>query len=262
MFFDADRCIYRKAQLEEVICQLRFPTILSIQSKEPVDFQEAIRGDYPKYLARQDSLPPKVSGRPGGFKIDEQPPTTNYQFLSADGRWKVNLTKDFVSLSTPAYTCWEDFAKRLDKILASFIETYKPAYFERVGLRFINAVSRKALDIEDRPFADLIQPGYIGLLGEDDIEERSFGGMMQNADMSIPGGCRMNLRSGLGMVQKNNVRDKEMRFILDIDIYMVGNIPINHSAASLNTVHINADRVFRGAITKTLHDAMEPDYNG
>lgn len=262
MFFDADRCIYRKSQLVEVICQLRFPTILSIGAREPVDFQEAVRMDFPQYSARKEVLPPKVSGRPGDMRIEEQPPVTNYQFISADGRWKVNLTKDFIALATPAYTCWEDFAKQLDKVLAIFIETYKPAYFERVGLRFVNAFSRNALDLEDCRFSDLIQPGYLGLLAEDDAEERSFIKAKQEVEMTLPGGCRLKLNAGPGMVKKNNVEDKEIKFIMDLDLFMMGNVPVNHSAASLNTVHLNADRVFRGAITKTLHDAMEPDYIG
>lgn len=262
MFLDTDRCLYRKSQLVEVICQLRFPTILSIGAKEPVDFQEAIRSDYPRYSSRKEILPPKVSGRPGDMRLEEQPAVTNYQFLSADGRWKVNLTKDFIALATPSYTCWEEFAKQLDKVLASFIEIYKPAFFERVGLRFLNAFSRKALDLEDLPFSELIQPGYLGLLAEEDAEERSFARVTQDVEMTIAGGCRLKMHAGPGMVKKNNIEDKEIKFILDNDIFMMGNIPVNHSAASLNTVHLNADRIFRGAITKTLHNAMEPELIG
>ena len=37
-----DRVIFQNNPLIEVILQFRFPTILSINSNEPVDFQEAI----------------------------------------------------------------------------------------------------------------------------------------------------------------------------------------------------------------------------
>ena len=50
---------YGRPQLREVICQLRFPAILSIGSHEPADFQEAIRQEFPRYALRQDRLPPK-----------------------------------------------------------------------------------------------------------------------------------------------------------------------------------------------------------
>ena len=43
MFSNEPRCIYRKNQLAEVICQLRFPEILKISAEAPVAFQEAIR---------------------------------------------------------------------------------------------------------------------------------------------------------------------------------------------------------------------------
>ena len=43
MFSHELRCIYKNNQIAEVICQLRFPEILSIAAKLPVDFQEAIR---------------------------------------------------------------------------------------------------------------------------------------------------------------------------------------------------------------------------
>ena len=40
MFSASERVLYGKRQLIEVICQLRFPTILSISAKEPAEFQE------------------------------------------------------------------------------------------------------------------------------------------------------------------------------------------------------------------------------
>lgn len=243
----------------DVVCQLRFPTILSIETKKPADFQEKIRASFPRYTSREEFLQPKVTGRPGAMKVKEQETVTNHQFLSTDGNWSVNLTRDFIALTTPNYTRWEDFAAKLDQVLAAFIEVYNPAFFERVGLRYINAFSRQALGIEDIPFNQLIQPAYLGLLGDDDINERSFARSTQDVEVTIPGGCRLKLHAGPGMVKKNNVEDKEVKFILDNDIFMMGNIPIAHAAAALNTVHIQADRIFRGAIMQRLHEAMEPE---
>ena len=128
LFSDRPRTHYEKTLAHEVICQLRFPTILSINNVEPADFQERIREDFPQYARKQDVLPPQiVNGKP-----EPQPPVTNYHFLSQDGRWKLNLTKDFIALSTLSYPGWEEFARMLDKPLAAFIQFYKPAYFQRV----------------------------------------------------------------------------------------------------------------------------------
>ncbi len=267
MFSDRERYLYRKRQLMEVICQLRFPTILSISAREPADFQEAIRGDFPQYKRLQEQPKPTVTGGPGGFRVQEGEKIINYQFLSADGRWKVNLTNCFISLATPAYTTWEDFASRLDLVLARFIPIYRPAYFERVGLRFINVFSRKALDLEGVPFRELFQPAYLGLLAEEDVREESFAMCSQDLDLGISGGCRVKLHAGPGMTQQNRmengqirvIKDSEMKFILDNDVFMPGKIPVAQCAPALQTVHLQADRLFAGAITDKLHEAMEPE---
>ena len=259
MFTDRERVIYGKNQLVEVICQLRFPTILSISAREPAAFQDRIRRDFPQYRRLLEQAPPKVSGGPGSLRVEEAEKIVNYQFLSADNLWRVNLTANFVALATTAYVRWETFAARLDKLLAEFIPVYEPAYFERVGLRFINVVSRKALDLEGTPFRELIQPAFLGLLAEDDVREESFARYGQDVEMQAAGGVRVKLHAGPGMVKKGNVQDPEVKFILDNDIFMVGKLPMNQCAPALQTIHLQADRLFNAAVTDRLRDAMEPE---
>lgn len=259
MFRSEDRCILRKNQLAEVICQFRFPQILIIGANPPAEFQEMIRDEYPQYHARKESPAPKVVGAPGNLRLEEQPATINYQFASQDGNWRVNLTDNFISLSCSRYTCWEEFAQKLDKPLAAFIRTYHPAYFTRVGLRYLNFISRKDLDLEGMPFSDLIEPAYLGILGEEDVAEASVSSCTVDAQMKLRGGCMLKVHAGPGMVKQKGIADNELRFIFDQDIYMNGNIPLNTSAGALNTLHGQAYPVFRGAIRDLLFNAMEPD---
>ena len=259
MFSQESRCIYGKNTLGEVICQLRFPEILTIGVNVPVDLQEAIRGEFPQYTARKEAPAPKLVGTPGHLQVENQPQIMNYQFSSADGVWRVNLTSKFISLACSRYTCWEDFAKKLDKPLAAFIKLYQPAYFERVGLRYLNFISRKDLDLEGTPFSELIAPCYLGPLGEGDVAEQSASRCSVDAEMAIRGGCRVKLHAGPGMVKRNGRQDNEVKFIFDQDLFMSGNIPVNISAGALQTLHAQAYPIFRGAITDVLHDAMEPN---
>ena len=260
MFSQEERCIYTNNQLMEVICQLRFPTILAVGAREPVDFQDAVRGIFPRYQQRQVQLPPKVTQIPGQApRVEPQKPVTNHQFITADGRYRINLTQDFISLTASPYTCWEDFARMMDKPLASFIKLYQPAYFERVGLRYLNAFSRKKLDLEGTPWRELLKPSYLGLLTAEDVPEQAFSCCTQDVEAAIPGGCRMKLHVGPGMVKRgNDDSDKEVKLIFDLDVSMNGNIPVNMAAASMQTVHTQAGSIFRDAITDVLHDAMEP----
>lgn len=258
MFSTEPRCIYKRSPLREVICQLRFPEILSIGEHIPADFQETIRQEFPQYAARKEVGAPRISGVPGAMRVEEAKPTVNYQFTSADGVWKVNLTTKFISLSCSRYTCWEDFAKMLDKPLASFIKLYQPAYFERLGLRYVNFISRRELSLEGVPFRELIDGCYLGVLALEDVSENSAARCSMDTEVAIQGGCRAKIHAGPGLVKNNGIPDPEVKFIFDQDLFMPGKLPVHLSAGALQTLHSQAYSIFRFAITDTLHDALEP----
>jgi len=259
MFSSEQRCRYGKNMLGEVICQLRFPEILTIGVNPPAQFQEAIRAEFPQFQRRQEVPAPRITGAPGHFSLENQPASVNYQFATPDGVWRVNLTTKFISLACSKYTCWEDFARMLDKPLAAFIRIYQPAYFERVGLRYLNFISRSQLGLENVPFSQLITPCYLGPLAQEDVREGSLSRCSVDAEMAIRGGCRVKLHAGPGLMKQNGQADKEVKFIFDQDLYMPGQLAVNLSAGALQTLHAQADSIFRGAITELLHEAMEPE---
>lgn len=254
LFADNDRYAYVRSPLIETICQLRFPTILSIGSTEPAQFQEAIRSDFPRYVARQEQQPPKlVNG-----KLEQVPPITNYNFISSDGRWKVNLTKDFIALSTLSYTRWEDFAQRLDKILALFIQIYQPAFFERIGLRYVNAFSRNRLGLEGELWDDLINAPFIGVLSEPDVDETKTSKCSLDVEVNLGEQRHMKLHAGPGLLGDGK-KDPEPKFILDGDFSVVDKeINVSRIAGDLDTLHDYAVRLFNAAVTQELRDAMGP----
>lgn len=258
MFSHDERCIYRAHQLADVICQLRFPEILSIGTTVPDKFQEAIRDEFPQYIKRQEMPAPKLAGTPGNLAVQKPEPVINHQFSSADGVWRVNMTSKFISLACTRYTCWEDFARKLDKPLAAFIQLYKPAYFERVGLRYVNFISRGDLGLPTTPFRELIEPCWLGPMADEYIQETACGKCSMDVEMAIRGGCRLKVHAGPGKVLRGGKPDSEVKFIFDQDLFMPGQVPVNLSAGALQTLHAQAWSIFRGAITDKLHDAMEP----
>ena len=256
LFFDRPRTHYEKTLAHEVICQLRFPTILSINNVEPADFQERIREDFPQYARKQDILPPQiVNGKP-----EPQPPVTNYHFLSQDGRWKLNLTKDFIALSTLHYPGWEEFARQLDKPLAAFIRLYKPAYFQRVGLRYVNIFSRARLGLEGARWAELFSPAYTAPMQEAELPEDRFLNCACDLTLKLDSSCQAKVHAGPGVVKRNAPgvpQDPEVKFIFDMDLSMTGNTPCTLAAGALETLHGHSTRLFEGAVTDRLRDAME-----
>ena len=221
LFAPYERFHYVRSPLVEVICQLRFPTILSIGANEPAAFQEAIRRDFPKYMTRQEQLPPKVVKNGTATALEPQKPITNYHFISEDGRWKINLT------------------------------------FERIGLRYVNAVSRKALGLEGRLWDDLIQDQYLGILNQPDVEETEITKCSLDVETPLVGGYKMKLHTGPGLVGGNQ-GDKEVKFILDGDFSAAGQLAADSVPAKLEDMHRFAVCLFRGAVTDELYQAMGP----
>ncbi len=249
--------VYEKQQLMETICQLRFPTILSIDAKEPADFQDLIRADFPRYACQMDSVP-----GPDGKKQQIR----NHSFITEDGTFKISLTQDFIALSTMRYPGWEGFARTLDEPLGQFIQVYKPAYFMRIGLRYLNAFSREQLGLAGRRWNDLLQPQVLGILDDDSVDEKDVTKCAVDVERRLgerfgmkfhagPGNIRRTTRTNAGL---QTVQEPETRFIFDLDVYTSGNTALGAAAEAMEQLHEHADRVFSDVITDVLHDAMEP----
>ncbi len=262
LFSDHPRTHYNNAPVHEVICQLRFPTILSINTTEPADFQEMIRAEFPQYVRRQDQPQPRLVATPTGAKLEQQSPITNYHFLSEDHCWKINLTPNFISLSTVRYTNWETFARHLDQALAAFIQIYKPAYFQRVGLRYLNLFSRQRLDETGTPWSDLIAPAYLGAMQEPDICEADVLNSGVDLLLKLDNSCQTKIHAGPGRLKVTNgnvPQDPEIKFVVDMDLVMNGNTPCTLAAAGLETLHAHATRIFEGVLTDRVRQAMQPE---
>src|SRR5262245_7091139 len=103
-FPEAERVIYEKNPLAEVICQVKFPPILRIDSELPAQFQERIRQNYPLFQEKQMSegdiaLPPEMAQLLKS-EFFARRGRAAYDFASSDGVWTVSLTRDFLALST------------------------------------------------------------------------------------------------------------------------------------------------------------------
>ena len=254
LFSTNDRYTYASSPLIETICQLRFPTILSIGSTVPAQFQEQVRAEFPRYVAREEGQPPKVVNG----KLEQVPPITNYNFISTDGLWKINLTQNFIALSTLRYGHWEEFAQKLDKVLALFIQIYQPAFFERIGLRYVNAFSRKRLGLEEELWDDLINAPFIGVLSEPDVDETKTSKCALDVEISLGDQRHLKLHAGPGLLGDGK-KDPEPKFILDGDFSVVDKeIPAQRIAGDLDVLHDYAVRLFNAAVTQELHEAMGP----
>jgi uncharacterized protein (TIGR04255 family) len=260
-FPDSERVVYRRNPLIEVICQLRFPPILRIAAEAPVAFQEKIRNEYPLFNERFPEVnvemplgvPPAfaelVKGNLSKRKL------VGYDFTSADEKWKVSLTRDFLSLSTSQYTRWEHFRQHLEAPLQALIGVYAPAFFTRVGLRYQDLIQRSRLGLPPATkWSELIRPHIAGVHAVPELEgavEESLGQLL----ISLPQ-FKAKVRINYGIVQTTELDEK--CFLIDADYYTEERTKTDAVDGILAYFNKQSGRLFRWCIEDRLQKAMEP----
>lgn len=247
------RVKYNKSPLVEVIFQLRFPTILSINSKQPVDFQEKVRERYPLYqeeIEQQNELFIAPDGNPAQIR---QSQNKNYSFISADGLYKVNLTSSFIAISTMGYTQWEDFTRHIEFVIPLFEEEYRPAFYTRVGLRYVDAITRGNLGLIDKKWSELIQPHVLGIVTpeiEDGVQSFVSEAEYKNAD------GKSFTKTHFELVHVND--NPELSLLIDCDYFTSEMTKKEELMDIANMLHTNSSNFIGKAITEKLSIAMEP----
>jgi len=265
-FSDVERVIYNNNPLIEVICQLRFPRILSINEFLPAAFQDRIRGDYPLFNVaiehqQQFTIDSIDTDTPPIPRVVQSEKINNYRFSSADGFWHINLTGTFIALSTSKYSCWEDFLLRMKKPLAALLDIYKPAFYERIGLRYVDAFRRSKLKLDGVDWSELIQPYALGflsnLLVKNEVRSQNY-----TVEIDIGNKAIAQIKTTLGFVGSigNSLptSNHELSFIVDSDIFYMKK-EISELNDSLEYLHNNSTKLIRAIITDRLHKAMGPE---
>ncbi len=255
-FPESERVIYDKNPLIDVVCQLRFPSILRIDAESPTSFQEAIREDYPLYEEVLGAdlvtkmLPDlvRLMGRDVQF-----PGGKTYQFSTDDQLWRLTLTRDFLALTCNKYERWEDFRKHLDRPIEALIKAYKPAFFTRIGLRYRDIISRDKLGLKGYKWSQILRPHIAGELASD-IAENVVGISSEVVIRLEDTEGRVHLRHGL--VQ--DAQTQELCYLIDADHYFEGRVKTPDAYRYLDQFNSTAGRLFRWCIQDDLNRAMGP----
>lgn len=259
-FPESERVIYNKNPLAEVICQLRFPTILRIGTGDVADFQERIRQDYPLYEAREPSiefpeLPQQFARLAANLQIPKTAQLITHRFSTADGGRSISLSQDFVALVESQYAHWESFREEMQKAETALREVYKPAFYSRIGLRYRDVISRNTLGIAGAKWKSLLKEHIVGVLGAEDICDQ-VQSLETVAVVGLPDLAGGRVRIAHGLVE---AVDKEQCYYIDSDYWMNGSCNPDESFRTLDKFNRVAGRLFRWAITTELHNAMEPN---
>ncbi len=257
-FPEFERCIYQNNPLASVICQLRFPPILRVETAQPAEFQDAVRtknarNSYPLYASRRDGgvpaqieplLPPEFG----------QLISTVHDFSSADGKWTISLNKHFVALSTKDYWRWEEFEAELAVILPILQRIYAPAFFTRVGLRYQNVIRPSGIKQEPNSWAKLLNGHILGVLAGPALEIGQFRSVFTQAIIELKDvqGAQVLLQHGLAEFEG------EQCYVIDTDFNTDEQTEVKDAISKLRVFQEKAGKLFQWCITERLHYAMEP----
>lgn len=256
-FPETPRAIYEKTPLEEVVCQLKFPAILRIDSEPPAAFQDSLRNQYPLLQELEEAratieLPPFVA-KLIGREIPTLGTTKNYQFVSEDQRWRVALTREFLALSTRNYKRWEEFRERMQAATETLIATYRPAFFSRVGLRYRDVIRRSALGLSQADWKQLLRPHILGELASKEVAS-AVRQALRDVTIDLPRQAQVRIRHGLTRLDGG----EELCYVIDADFFFEGKTEVNDAFRVLNDFHRWAGNLFRWCITPDLHERMGP----
>jgi uncharacterized protein (TIGR04255 family) len=162
---DRGDVVFRKAPLIAVLCQVKFPEILSLLAPDGVlGFQEGLRDLYPR-LENETNTAVQVAA--GSLSVANAAPV--WRMKSEDGHWEVSTAIDFVALQTDRYRDFGVFSERLRTVLRVLERTVHPDKSTRIGLRKINELSYPSVR-GARGWKGLLRPELLGLLSADDID--------------------------------------------------------------------------------------------
>ena len=254
-FPESQRIIYASNPLAEVICQVRFPTILRIDSEVASDFQERIRGKFPLYEEKEDKPPDLdlpaalidllIKSWQGKLRVTKH-------FLSEDEAWHLSMNRDSLSVTTTQYRTWQEFQEYLEGPMRALEEIYHPAFYSRIGLRYRNLIFRDRLGLQNSSWADLLRPEIAGELASDEIVENLQGMFTQAIFLLAPDAGSVQLQHGLGK-EKN-----QECYIIDSDFFTNEKIGVEDANERLNGFNRHSGKLFRWCITNRLHEAMGP----
>jgi len=260
-FPESPRVKYKNTPLTEVICQFRFPTILRIGAGEVADFQDKVRSQYPIYESKEPTFefqnaPKELVPILEKLSIPTSMGPVTHRFYNKDKKRFIALSQEFLAYSDKSYGQWDIFREEVFKAEQALTEVFKPAFYIRIGLRYKNLIDPPQLGLNDYKWSNLLQKHLLAELGDDhvanSITETKTRTVINISD--IPG-ARVTLVHGLF----KDALSKYSKYLIDADFALEKTEGINGASEILDRFNRFAGRLFRWAITESLHKAMGPE---
>lgn len=250
--------ILKKNSLIQVVCMLRFPSLLEIEQNLPVNFQKPLRDLFPKSAQTQEpddtvniNLPP-ANRMPGAFILQQR---KNYQFTSSDTLSSVGLTKDYVAVMTSAYSGWDNFKENICVVLHSLHDAYDIQLFSHIELRYVNLITKQQYNLpQDTPWSELISPQLVGLL-----DTSGAGGTIYSSETSLYISYPDSQEQIFSHVGNVFNPQKEPAFVIDCNAFLPISVNSGQVLNVLDSLHEKSHSFLNYSLTEKMYKLMEPE---
>jgi uncharacterized protein (TIGR04255 family) len=245
-FPQSERVVFEQNPISEVICQLRFPPILQISAGPPAEFQERLRAVFPLFETETaPGLPLEVSALLARMSPAPDAALVN-RFLPESRDRSVALTQEFVAYSETKYREWTDFRKHVTEAQTALEDIYRPSFYSRIGLRYVNTIALERLGLQGVPWSELLNPNFLSVMNSREVADQVLGVFTQamvDLSQAIPG-AKVIIRFGLHPVEGRST------FVMDNDFYIEGHNEGRHVIKTLNEFNKLDGNLFRWAIRR------------
>lgn len=217
----------------------------------PADFQKILGTNYPIVDSRETATINfgEVDGR-----VSPVSRRVIYDFSTLDNSYTISLCSDFIAIKTEKYERWERILNHIEVATEALLACYIIPHFSRVGLRYVNVIDKRALNLESTSWKDLVRASALGLLGDDEVRPNDICEQSATTILSLSQG-RVAVRSGVAISDG----EKYHKFVIDSDFFSESPAQSEADASRLLAYYNKSARnAFRWFIQERLHQALEP----
>jgi uncharacterized protein (TIGR04255 family) len=236
-FPKVERKVFSHNYLDQVIIELRFPTLLSLKEREPKDIQNSIREQFPLYSPTQ-----RMQVTPLG----STEPEPIYQFADRKGDPYIELSSSNIVLIAKHYQSFQVFEEKIEFLIERCLPFIKTDFFTRIGLRYVNNIAGIPNSLEG--FNQWINPKLLSSIGGEEMG--SVGDMKCEITGLLEKGGTYKFKYGLSPAQPNR------SFVLDYD-YGKLDVDVDSSLETLNSFHDVHFDFFWWSLGDAAREALE-----
>ncbi len=237
--------------LFEVVWQASFPTILRVETEIPAAFQDAVRQVFPRF---ERQMPPNMPHLPDEVAeaLAGSLPRPTHIFEDDQEENQIVLTSESIAVVCTNYVEWERLKSQILMALNTLIDVYRPAYFDRIGLRYRNLIKRSKIGLDNEPWSELLNPAVAGELTQPGWA-KSVSGIQKSITIDWPE-TEDVVRFQHGLVTAG---DPEISYILDFDYIANKRTEVEDVDRVTERLHGYSGSAFQWAIADKLKLALD-----